>query len=164
VIGGVIGGGFNAYQQFQGSGPFNWTQFAIAAGGGALSGASGAWVATVTTRISANILANAAGGAAINFAQQSLSNLAACTPTPIYQGVGWNVLTGFAFGAVGGGLGQLAANQVRAAGLAAAISGVGSPNLATNILAGGNAATTALGNAISNYGNFIPQPIDGPWY
>jgi len=164
VIGGIIGGGFNLYQQLQGSGPINWAQFAIATGGGAISGASGAWVATITTSIWRNALANAVIGATTNFAQQSLSNLASCQTTPVYQGVGWNVAMGYAFGALGGGLGQIASNQVRAAGLAAAISGVGSPNLATNILAGGNAAATAVGNAISNYGNLISQPNNGYWY
>ncbi len=164
VVGGLVGGGINLYQQFQGEKPINLWQLGIATGAGAVSGASGAWIATATSSLWKNALANAAIGAFTNQAQQSLSNLVDCEPTPIYKNTGWSAAMGFAFGALGGWAGQAVANQALKIGVSAAIAEVGGRTLGSSLIGVGAGIGQVGGNAVQGIGNFIPQPSNSQWY
>jgi RHS repeat-associated protein len=162
VIGGLLSGGFTLVNQLNGSAPINWWQVGAAAAGGAIAGASGAYLATITTKLLPTLVGNASINLMTNAASTAIGNLFACGNQR--QSVSGNAWTGYWTGAVGGLTGMYLGKQAVAAGVAAAISGVGGRATAANIYSGLSALSTAMGNAVSNSNAFMNGPSGDQWY
>lgn len=169
VAGGLIGGGTNLIQQLNGDAPISWTLVVVNAAGGALSGASGAWIGTVTTSVAKSALASGIFNGAIGMVTQTATNLAGCDPAG--KGQASNFVRNAVLGAAGGAIGQAAAN---AGGyFQAALNrdnllnlgkglGYSAPN--TTLAPNANAFGTAVGNGLSNLGAFSSYPSGPGWY
>lgn len=167
VVGAVIGGGLNAYSQYQNNGGFdnfNWGSFVASTASGALGGGLG----TVTARIGTNagwlIASNSAGSAAISAGVTAAQNQL----TGKCNSVADSALTGAIFGAVGAGIGSGVYSGIGAINMRTyrslplsvrtlygsnAIHGVSRPTL----IPAGSAISNAASNIATNLSSYQPS-------
>lgn len=169
VVGGLFGGGTNLIQQLNGDAPINWGVVLVNTAGGALSGASGAWVGAVTTSVAKSALAGAIFNGGIGMATQTASNLLGCDPAG--KGQAANFVRNAMLGAVGGAVGQMAANI--GVGLQAGLNrsnllslgkGLGYSPANSTLAPNMNAIGVSSSNFLGNLSGFSDLPNGPGWH